>query len=174
MALKAYKFRFYPTPQQRTILAKTFGCSRFIYNWALNLRNSHYETTKKSLSYNKLSAALTALKKDPEKEWLNEVSSVPLQQALRHLTIAFKNFFEGRAERPTFKKKKNEQSGTYMNNAFEWEEETASLTLAKMDSPLAIRFSRPIPKGCVPSSVTVSKDCSDRYFVSILYCFITS
>ncbi|HEX2916246.1 MAG TPA: RNA-guided endonuclease TnpB family protein [Chloroflexia bacterium] len=168
MALKAYRFRFYPTPAQKTVLAKTFGCCRYAYNWALSLKNSHYQTNRKSLSYNQLSAALTALKQEPDKGWLAEVSSVPVQQALRHLITAFKNFFEGRAERPTFKKKRSDQSATYMNNAFQWDEATVELKLAKMESPLSIRFSRPLPKGAKPSSVTVSMDSAGRYFVSLL------
>ncbi|HEX2911929.1 MAG TPA: RNA-guided endonuclease TnpB family protein [Chloroflexia bacterium] len=166
--LKAYRFRFYPTPAQKGVLAKTFGCCRYVYNWALSLKNSHYQTTGKSLSYNQLSAALTSLKKEPDKGWLCEVSSVPVQQALRHLTTSFKNFFEGRAERPTFKKKKSDQSATFMNNAFSWDEATGALTLAKMEGPLVIRFSRPLPRGATPSSVTVSLDSAGRYFVSLL------
>jgi putative transposase len=69
-----------------------------------------------------LSEALTHLKKQPDYSWLNEVSSVPLQQALRHLDKAFLNFFEGRAAYPTFKKKRHQQSATYTCNAFKWDE----------------------------------------------------
>jgi putative transposase len=94
------------------------------------------------------------------------VSSVPLQQALRHLDKAFLNFFEGRARYPTFKKKHHRQSATYTSNAFKWD--GASLTLAKMTEPLDIRWSRPLADGAIPSSVTVTKDCADRYFVSFL------
>ncbi len=111
-----------------------------------------------------LSAALTTLKK--EIPWLNEVSSVPLQQALRHLDTAFKNFFEGRAQYPVLKKKHKEQAATYTNAAFGWDGK--QLTLAKMKEPLALVWSRPLPKGAKPSSVTVSKDRANRYFVSIL------
>ncbi len=98
--------------------------------------------------------------------WLSEVSSVPLQQSLRHLERAFVNFFEGRADYPTFKKKQQDQSATYAANAFKWDGMT--LTLAKMDDPLDIHWHRPLPKGAKPSSVTISKDCANRYFVSIL------
>jgi putative transposase len=76
------------------------------------------------------------------------------------------NFFEGRAEYPTFKKKQNDQSATYASNAFKWD--GTSLTLAKMDAPLDIHWHRPLPKDVKPSSVTISKDCANRYFVSIL------
>jgi len=78
-----------------------------------------------------------------------------------------KNFFEGKAKYPTFKKRRNTQSATYASNAFTWEED-GQLTLAKIDAPLAITFHRAFPTDCKPSSVTVSKDCADRYFVSML------
>lgn len=88
------------------------------------------------------------------------------QQSLRHLDTAFKNFYAGRAKYPTFKKRRNAQSATYASNAFKWDRK--SLTLAKMDTPLDIHFHRALPKGCKPSSVTISKDCANRYFVSML------
>jgi putative transposase len=85
---------------------------------------------------------------------------------LRHLDRAFVNFFEGRAHYPIYKKKGYEQSATYASNAFTWD--GASLTLAKRPSPLDIRLHRPLPQGVKPSSVTVSKDRANRYFVSLL------
>ena len=97
---------------------------------------------------------------------LADVSSVPLQQSLQNLDKAFKNFFEGRAKYPTFKKKQNTQSATYAANAFKWD--GATLTLAKMNEPLDIHWHRSLPKESTPSSVTVTKDCANRYFVSIL------
>src|SRR5260370_5962393 len=98
--------------------------------------------------------------------WLSDVSSVPLQQALRHLDRAFVNFFEGRADYPTFKKKQNATWAAYASNAFTWDGQ--SLTLAKMDEPLTIQWHRPLPKDAKPSSVTITKDSAGRYFVSIL------
>jgi putative transposase len=89
-----------------------------------------------------------------------------MQQALRHLDKAFLNFFEGRAEYPTFKKKHGDQSATYVGTAFQLKGTT--LRLSKIEEPLQIVWSRPLPEGCKPSSVTVSKDTSDRYFVSVL------
>ncbi|MEO7021352.1 MAG: transposase, partial [Ktedonobacteraceae bacterium] len=106
---RAYKFRFYPTDEQKTILAQTFGCARYIYNWALRLRTDAYYQGKKRLYYSDTSAQLTLLKQDAEHVWLNEVSCVPTQQALRHLDKAFRNFFDGRAQYPAFKKKRNQQ-----------------------------------------------------------------
>jgi putative transposase len=161
---RAYKFRFYPTDEQRIILAQTFGCVRFVYNWGLHIRKTAYFQHGESLYYNDLAAMLPDLKK--RSPWLSEVSSVPLQQSLRHLERAFVNFFEGRADYPTFKKKQQDQSATYAANAFKWDGMT--LTLAKMDDPLDIHWHRPLPKGAKPSSVTISKDWANRYFVSIL------
>ena len=161
---RAYKYRFSPTQEQRVILAQTFGCVRFVYNWGLSTRKTAYFQQGQRLYYQDLAALLPALKH--QSPWLGEVSSVPLQQALRHLERAFVNFFEGRAEYPTFKKKHKEQAATYASNAFTWDGKT--LTLAKMKDPLAIVWHRPLPKNAKPSSVTVSKDCANRYFVSIL------
>jgi putative transposase len=141
---------------------------RFVYNWALHLKTETYAQTKKNLSYHQLSAELTKLKKQAEYGWLNQVSSVPIQQALRHLTTAYTNFFEGRAAKPTFKKKRSEQSATFASNAFTWDSHTHSLTLAKMSRPLDIRFSRPLPPNAKPSTVTIRRDNALRYFVSIL------
>ena len=100
---RAYQYRFYPTPAQVTVLARTFGSARFVYNWALRLRTDAYYQRQERISYANTSAALTALKREPATAWLNEVSSVPPQQALRHLDRAFRNFFEGRAKYPAFK-----------------------------------------------------------------------
>ena len=161
---RAYKYRFYPTAEQQKILAQTFGCCRFVYNWGLSTRKTAYSQYGQSLYYSDLAAMLPALKE--QYPWLRDVSAVPLQQALRHLDRAFVNFFEGRAEYPTFKKKRNAQSATYASNAFTWDEKV--LTLAKMNAPLDIHWHRTLPKGCKPSSVTITKDCANRYFVSIL------
>lgn len=163
---RAYKYRIYPTDEQKQQLARTFGCCRFVYNWALRKKTDAFYKDNQRLYYKDLSEALTALKKQEDTIWLSEVSSVPLQQTLRHLDRAFINFFEGRGAYPTFKKKRNQQAATYTANAFLWRDGT--ITLAKQDEPLAIRWSRSLPDGAKPSSVTVSKDCADRYFISIL------
>ena len=162
--LRGFKYRFYPTDGQRLELAQTFGCARFVYNWALALRTNSYYQDNISLSYTDTSNALTKLKQDPEKPWLKQVSSVPLQQGLRNLNTAFKNFFEGRSKYPKFKKKASRQSAHYAPNAFKWVDR--KLTLAKMDRPLKIRFHRRFEGE--PRSVVISRDPSNRYFVSFL------
>ena len=163
---RAYQYRIYPTDEQKQILARTFGCARFVYNWALRLRSDAYYERQERISYHQTSAKLTELKKQPEYAWLNEVSCVPTQQALRHLDKAYRNFFEGRAEYPKFHSRHGEQSAEYTTSAFKWDGK--SLTLAKMDEPLDIVWSRPLPQGCKPTTVTVTKDTAGRYFVSIL------
>src|SRR6266566_2753221 len=162
---RAYQYRCYPTAEQERILARTFGCARFVYNWALQLRMDAYSKEHR-IGYYETSTQLTALKQRPAYQWLKEVASVPLQQALRHLERAFRNFFEGRAAYLKFHKRHGEQAATYVGTAFHWHGQT--LTLAKMDMPLHIIWSRPLPDGAKPSTVTITKDTAGRYFVSIL------
>ncbi|WP_126448216.1 RNA-guided endonuclease InsQ/TnpB family protein [Sulfuricystis multivorans] len=164
---RAYRYRFYPTPEQEEQLAKTFGCVRSVYNWGLERRTRAFYERKQRLYYKDLALALTALKKTPERAWLNEVSNVALQQALRHLDRAFANFFAGRAAYPTFKSKRDAvQSASYMRNGFTLRD--GKLTLAKQDKPLDVRWSRPLPNGVQPSSVTVTRTSGGRYYVSLL------
>ncbi len=163
---RAYRYRCYPTDAQAAVLARTFGCARFVYNWGLRQRTDAYYDRQEKMGYSATSAALTILKQQPETVWLNEVSSVPTQQALRHLDAAFRNFFEGRGKYPTYKKKRSRQAATYAATAFSWQPETRMLTLAKMDGPLRIRWSRPVTGA--PTTVTMSRDTAGRYFVSFL------
>ncbi len=148
------------------VLARTFGCARFAYNHMLQFRTDAWYQRQERIGYHETSAALTALKKTPEYAWLNEVSSVPVQQALRHLQTAFANFFAKRAKYPNFRCKDGMQSAEYTTSAFKWDGK--ALTLAKMREPLAIRWSRTIPKGCKVTTCIVSKDAAGRYHVSML------
>jgi putative transposase len=165
---RAYRYRCYPTPAQAAVLARTFGCARFVYNWALRLRTDACYDRQERLGYHETSAALTSLKREPTTAWLNEVSSVPTQQALRHLDRAFRNFFAGHSKYPNFHKKHGAQSAEYTTSAFRWDTEAGTLTLAKMETPLHIHWSRPLPEGATPTTVTLSRDTARRYFVSIL------
>lgn len=162
---RAYKFRFYPTPEQELNLAKTFGCARFAYNYMLRQRTDAWFERQEKIGYHQTSAMLTTLKRQPEFVWLNEVSSVPVQQSLRHLQTAFGNFFARRHKYPTFKKKDGVQSAEYTTSAFNWD--GSVLKIAKVGA-LNIRFSRTIPKAATVTTVTVSKDTAGRYFVSML------
>ncbi len=165
---RAYRFRFYPTPEQEQVLARTFGCARFAYNHMLRLRSDAWFQRQRRVGYHETSAALTALKKTPEHAWLNEVSSVPVQQALRHLNTAFSNFFAKRAKYPSFKRKDGPQAAEYTTSAFRWDAARRELRLAKMDEALAIRWSRTIPKAAKLTTVTISRDAAGRYFASLL------
>ncbi|UXU91963.1 transposase [Burkholderia sp. S-53] len=163
---RAYRFRFYPTFEQEAVLARTFGCARFVYNQMLRMRTDAWQQRQARVGYHETSAALTILKKTPEHAWLNEVSSVPLQQALRHLQTAFANFFAKRAKYPKLRRKVGMQTAEYTASAFRWD--GTSLRLVKMNEPLAIRWSRSIPKGARVTTVAVSKDAAGRYHVSML------
>ena len=162
--LRAYRYRFTPTPEQADQLARTFGCVRYVYNHFLRERTDAWFERQERMGYNATAKALTVLKKQPDTAFLAEVSNVCLQQSLRHLDRAFANFFKGQARYPTFKKKRRKQSATYMANGFRWRD--GQLWLAKQKDPLAIRWSRRFTGQ--PSSITVSLDTAGRYHVSFL------
>ncbi|MDB9447723.1 transposase [Anabaena sp. CS-542/02] len=117
-----YQYRFYPTNQQQQSLARLYGCVRVVWNDAL----AFCKQSEKLPGYNKLSAMLTQAKKTQERKWLSDVSSVPLQQSLRHLDVAYKNFFNSlKGKRkgkkvgvPRFKKKTNSQSAEFTKAGF--------------------------------------------------------
>ncbi len=119
------------------------------------------------MTYLQSSALLTQWKRSGDLAYLNEVSSVPLQQALRHLQSAFARFWAGQARYPKFKsRKKSRASAEYTRSAFRYRD--GQLHLAKMTGPLSVVWSRPLPDGAEPSTVTVSRDPAGRWFVSLL------
>ncbi|MFB7750613.1 RNA-guided endonuclease InsQ/TnpB family protein, partial [Streptomyces sp. NPDC056121] len=163
---RAFKYRFYPTDAQAAELSRTFGCVRKVYNLALAARTEAWARQER-VNYNATSAMLTAWKRTEELAFLNEVSSVPLQQTLRHLQTGFTHFFAKRARHPRFKsRKKSRKSAEYTTSGFRFRD--GGLTLAKMNEPLDIVWSRPLPPGAEPSTVTVSQDAAGRWFVSLL------
>ena len=134
---------------------------------ALQARTEAWTLRQERVNYNTTSAMLTGWKKTDEWAFLNDVASVPLQQTLRHLQVAFTNFFAKRARYPSFKsKKKSRRSAEYTTSGFRYRD--GKLTLAKMTEPLDIVWSRPLPEGATPSTVTVSQDAAGRWFVSLL------
>lgn len=162
---RRWTFRAYPTPSQAEHLAKTFGSCRLVFNGMLAARTVAFQRGER-LTFVGTSAKLTSLKKDPELAFLNEVSSVPLQQSLRHLQTAFVNFFAKRSAYPTFKKKgRVRDTAEYTRSAFRFDRTTQRLTLAKL-GVLALKISRPVPSD--PSTVTVSRHPSGRYYVSMV------
>ena len=165
MVEKAYKFRFYPTPEQESLLRRTIGCVRLVYNKALAARTQAWYEHQERVGYKQTSAMLTNWKKQKDLEFLTEISSVPLQQSLRHLQAAFTNFFGGRTKYPNFKKKRNGGSAEFTKAAFKWK--NGQVYLAKCAEPLPIRWSRQLLAGPVPSTITVKLDTSGRWSVSL-------
>lgn len=179
---KAYKFRLYPNREQRILLAKHFGCCRFVYNKFLERRNEKYKRDKEILGYCDNARELALLKKSEDTKWVAEVYSHALQAELRHLDGAFKKFYkaikEGKAEsiirngkptgrrkhEPRFKSKRDEsQSVTFPDNVRVAE---GGLVLPKFKNPLKMKMHRPI--GGKICHATVSRDCRNKYYVSIL------
>ena len=166
MIERAYKFRFYPTPAQENLLRRTMGCVRLVYNKALATKTEAWYERQERIDYKQTSSLLTGWKKTEDLDFLNEVSCVPLQQCLRHLQKAFANFWGKRAKYPRFKKKRNGGSAEFTKSAFKYRD--GKLWLAKSSEPLSIVWSRLLPDGVSPSTVTVKLDPSGRWFVSLL------
>jgi len=162
---KAYRYRFYPTAEQEQILRRTIGCVRFVFNKALAARNEAWYAHAQRVDYVQTSAMLTQWKKLEDLQFLNEVSCVPLQQGLRHLQTAFAKFFAGRARYPNFKKKRSGGSAEFTKSAFSWK--NGQVYLAKCSEPLPIKWSRQLPSGCTPTTITVRLEPSGRWFVSL-------
>ena len=117
MIHKAFRYRLYPNQEQQRILAVIFGCVRFVFNFFLAMRKQEYQLNYVTVSYNRCSEELTALKRDPDHLWLNDADSTALQSALRDLDTAFKNMFEHRSGYPKFRSKRDHHdSYTSKNN----------------------------------------------------------
>ncbi|TWP52325.1 IS200/IS605 family element transposase accessory protein TnpB [Lentzea tibetensis] len=163
---RAYRYRFYPTERQQLELLRTFGCVRLVYNMALQARAEAWDQHRRRINYHDTSALLSGWKRTDELAFLNDVSSVPLQQTLRHLQTAFTGFWAKRARYPRFKsRKRGKASAEYTRSAFRWRD--GRLWLAKLDDPLDIHWSRPLPDNATPSTVTVSRDAAGRWHVSL-------
>ncbi len=124
------------------MLARTFGCVRVVWNRTLAARHAAYAVEKRSISYKETDAALTEWKKTEDLGWLAEVSSVPLQQTLRHQHTAFQAFFAQRTRSPRFKSRAGRQSAHYTRSAFRIK--YSHLWLAKSSEPLKADRDRPL------------------------------
>ena len=168
-----YRYRIYPTDQQKGLMSRLFGCCRVVFNDALAYCQEQHRAGNKKPSSNELSKRLTELKKTEEKEWLTEVSSVPLQQSLRDLEQAYSNFFKSckgqrkgkKVKPPKFKKRKSKQSAKFTDNGFKLYPNSSYIHLAKIGD-IEVIWSRELP--ATPSSATLIKDSADRYFVSFV------
>jgi putative transposase len=163
----AYRCRAYPDAAQQAVLNRTFGCVRVVWNGTLAARRERHATQRTGTSYGQASAELTAMKQDPQRAWLNEVSCVPLQQALRHQQQAFAAFFASRARYPRFKSRRGRQAAEYTRPAFTLRD--GQLRLAKTPGPLAFVWSWPgiDVAGLDPATVFVSKEPDGRWYVTL-------
>ena len=162
----AYKCRAYPDQVQASVLNRTFGCVRVVWNRTLAWRRQRYQAEKAGTTYAQASAYLTTMKTTKELAWLNEVSCVPLQQAIRHQQVAYAAFYANRARYPRFKSRNGRQSAEYTRSGFRYR--GGRLHLAKMGSPLAFTWSWPgiDPAAIDPTTVTVSRDPCGRWYVT--------
>jgi putative transposase len=164
---RAYRYRFYPTPGQAELLNRTFGSVRYVYNRALAERSRAWTQEQRRITFADTCRMLTGWKADPETSWLYEVSNVALQQGLQHLQQGYVNFWGKRAKYPRFKSRhRSKASASFTTSGFRYRD--GRVTLAKMSEPLDIRWSRPLPAGAEPSTVTVSRDSAGRWHISIL------
>ena len=164
---RAYKYRFYPTPQQADLLNRTFGSVRYVYNRALAERSRAWTQERRRVTFAETCRMLTGWKNDPDTAWLYEVSNVALQQGLQHLQNAYVNFWAKRTRYPGFKsKRRSRASATFTTSGFRYR--AGQIWLAKTSEPLAIVWSRRLPEGAEPSTVTVSRDAAGRWHISIL------
>ncbi len=163
-----YQYRIYPTDQQRKDLAKVFGCVRVVWNDALSLCKQS-EKLPKLGDLQKI--CITQAKLTEERQWLSEVSNIPLQQSIADLGVAYKNFFDSlkgkrkgaKVRSPKFKKKDNHQTARFRKGGFSIKK--GKVYLAKIGN-LKTQWSRPLPSE--PSSVTAIKDRAGRYFLSFV------
>lgn len=163
--LKAYKYRIYPNEEQKLYLAKTFGCTRFIYNKMLADRIKSYEENK-DLDVKQIKYPTPAQYKK-EFEWLKEVDSLALANAQLNLDKAYKNFFRDKSVGfPKFKKKTNTNSYTTNNQNGTVSVENGYVKIPKLKSVIKMKQHREF-KGLI-KSCTISKTRSSRYYISIL------
>ena len=178
-----YKYRFYPTIEQKQKLAQLFGCTRVVWNDALALCKS----LGKALNYRDLCKQLTQTKQTEERQWLKDISAVPLQQSLKNLSTAYKNYFNSckgrrkgsKVNPPKFKKRSNKQTATFTKSGFQLKANNGSafgtpagyhcaiakIYIAKIGHIKPV-WSRKLPS--IPTSVTIIKDSAERYFVSFV------
>ncbi|MFE7531634.1 RNA-guided endonuclease InsQ/TnpB family protein [Kitasatospora sp. NPDC057542] len=170
-----YAFRAYPSVSQRACLARSFGCVRVVFNDALRIREDARAAGLPFVTSAELSRRLTASKKTPERAWLGEVSSVILQQSLRDVDTAYRNFFDGiRGKRPKtgaprFKSRRDSRQAIRFTANAGWRiTGGGKLRLPKIGD-VRVKWSRSLPSvPSVPSTVTVVKDAAGRYFASFV------
>lgn len=162
---KGYKFRLYPNKTQATLLNKTLGCCRFIFNHFLSVRRDSWDKDMKSISYTETSALMTKLKSDENYLWLREVDSVALQQSLRDLDASYQNFFKRDRGYPKFKSRRNPQQSYRMQNGGKTiRVESKRIKLPKVGF---VRFEQSREFNGRILNATVTRTATGKYFVSL-------
>lgn len=160
---KAYKYRIYPNKKQKEILAKTFGCCRFVYNYYLDKRIKMYEDKKETFTYVQCANDMKQLKS--ELEWLKEVDSTALQSSLKDLDMAYQKFFREHSGYPKFKSKKTHRfsyQSKYVNGNIQYCDKHIKLPKLGMVKTKNKRM----PEGRILNA-TVSQEPSGKYYVSL-------
>ena len=161
MIFKAYKFRLYPTREQEEFLCRSFGATRWVYNYFLNYRDTKFKKEGIKVNYFDMKKMFPLLKKQEETSWLKEINSQSLQCALLNLESAYIKFFKGLSKFPKFKRKDNKQSFEIPQH---WKLNGNTVKIPKLKTPLKFVKHRPIEgKIC---SVTISKTKANKYYIS--------
>ncbi|WP_214810955.1 IS200/IS605 family element RNA-guided endonuclease TnpB, partial [Exiguobacterium sp. s127] len=165
---KAYTFRIYPTKEQKILIAKTIGCSRFVFNHFLAKSDETYKATGKELSYGSCSKELPSLKH--AFDWLKEVDSTSVQTSVKHLADAFDRFFKKQNERPRFKSKRNPVQSYKTNIQGKSQLPKVSIVGAKIKIPKLkwVRFANSRQVVGRILNATIRRNASGKYFVSLL------
>ncbi|MEK4423617.1 IS200/IS605 family element RNA-guided endonuclease TnpB [Solibacillus sp. FSL K6-1523] len=166
LTYKAYKFRLYPTKEQTTLINKTIGCCRYIFNHCLAEWQATYKETGKGLSYGKCSAMLPTLKKQEKTSWLKEVDSIALQTTVRHLADSYDRFFKQQNEAPRFKSKKNPTQSytTKMTN------DNIKIIKGRIQLPKLghVKFAKSKEITGKIMSITIRRSPTGKYFIAVL------
>ena len=166
MKYRAYRYRLYPNKQQEVLLAKHFGCCRFIYNYALDKKVKAYQKDKTNLSRFVIQADLPKMKKSEEYNWLSEVNSLSLQAALANLDSAFVKFFREKKGFPNFKSKKASKKSFSIPQNTRVKFDEGRVYIPKFRQGIKTRFHRKF-EGLVKTSV-ITRTSTGKYYISIL------
>jgi putative transposase len=158
---KGYKFRIYPTQEQKILLDKTFGCAKYVYNNALTLKRESYKIDKTNLKNKDLSSLLTKQLKSPMYSWLTDVPNTCLRQSLINLDDAFKKFFNKETGFPTHKNKYSKKSIRFQDVVFK----NGVLKLPKLGA-INVKWTQQLP--AAPKMATVSLESCGKYYVSMV------
>ena len=164
--IKAFKYQLYPTKDQEILLSKHFGCSRFVWNWALGEKTKAFQTDKIKLSRYDLQARLPIMKKQDEFSWLKEVNSLAIQSKLEDLDKAFVAFYKKKSDYPKFKCKHRSRESFRIPQHTKVDFETSRISIPKFLDGIKFDNHRKF-EGEVSSS-WVTKSPTGKYFISIL------